>query len=97
MKNKQLKSLLLGGISSVMLASTAIAADYNLVLPLVTGENSYNYKAASAFKNFVENNSGGRIEVEIFPGGTFCSSARECFDALGAGNIDIFQSNFGFT
>lgn len=95
MFKKHLKTLVLGGISAAMLPQVTIAADYNLVLPLVTGENSYNYKAASAFKNFVENNSAGQITVEIFPGGTFCSSARECFDALGAGNIDIFQSNFG--
>lgn len=76
-------------------SAQAYAAEYKLVAPLVTSETSYNYQAMDAFKNYVETQSAGQIEVKIYPSATLCGSARECFDMLSMGHADIFQSNFG--
>lgn len=70
-------------------------AEFTLVVPLATGEDNYNYKAMQAFSQHVETKSGGRIDVEIYPGGTLCASGRECFEGMQAGLVDIYQSNFG--
>ncbi len=78
-----------------MVSYTMTFAETVLIAPLVTGEESYNYKAVSAMKQYVETKSDGNIKIDIYAGGTLCSSARECFDALGAGNVHIFQSNLG--
>lgn len=76
-------------------AAPAAAQEFKLVVPLVTGEDNYNFQAVRAFKHHVETYSNGRIGVEIFTGGTLCGSARECFDGMQAGLVDVFQSNFG--
>lgn len=73
----------------------AQAKKYELIIPLVTNESSYNYKAAQAFKHHVETFSSNEISVQLYSSGSLCASARECFDMLGMGNADIFQSNLG--
>lgn len=80
---------------SALLAGPAAAQEFTLVTPLVTNEDNYNFQAMRGFQNFVESRSGGRIKVEIFSGGTLCSSGRECFEGMQAGLVDIYQSNFG--
>ncbi len=86
---------LLSVLFAIAFSTTAYGAEYKLIAPLVTGENSYNYQAISAFKNYVETQSSGQIEVKIYPSATLCNSPRECFDMLSMGHADIFQSNFG--
>ena len=80
---------------SALLAAPVAAQEFTLVTPLVTNEDNYNFQAMRAFMHHVESRSGGRIKVEIFPGGTLCSSGRECFEGMQAGLVDIYQSNFG--
>ncbi|HEY8594873.1 MAG TPA: TRAP transporter substrate-binding protein DctP [Devosiaceae bacterium] len=84
-------------IGAGLVAAPAMAADaeYKLVVPLATGKDNYNYFAMEAFRNLVNTKSNGRIDVEIYPGGTLCASGRECFEGMQAGLVDIYQSNFG--
>ncbi len=90
-----MKSRILAAACAAAIAGPAAAAEFTLVVPLVTGEDNYNFRAVRAFQHHVVAESGGRIAVDIFTGGTLCSSGRECFDAMQAGLVHIFQSNFG--
>lgn len=90
-----MRSRILAAACAAAIAAPAAAADFTLVVPLVTGEDNYNFQAVRAFQHHVEAQSGGRIAVDIFTGGTLCASGRECFDAMQAGLVHIFQSNFG--
>lgn len=91
--------LTMGALAVGTCLTTAVPAlaqaEFTLVVPLATGEDNYNFKAMQAFSQHVETKSGGRIEVEIYPGGTLCASGRECFEGMQAGLVDIYQSNFG--
>lgn len=82
--------------ATCMTSGAALAqAEYSLVIPLATGKDNYNYQAVQAFRHHVNTKSDGRIDVEIFTGGTLCASGRECFEGMQAGLVDIYQSNFG--
>ena len=83
------------GLAAALATGAAHAADFTLVAPIETGEDNYNYKALKAFENYVETNSQGRIDVDIFPGGTLCASGRECFEGMQAGLVDVYISYFG--
>lgn len=76
-------------------AALAQSAEYVLVTPLATGEDNYNYQAMQAFRHHVFTKSNGRVDIDIYTGGTLCASARECFEGMQAGLVDIYQSNFG--
>ncbi|MFV0361399.1 TRAP transporter substrate-binding protein DctP [Tropicimonas sp.] len=95
MVRETVKAALLGAAAAMMLGGVAAAQEYKLVVPLATGPDNYNYQAVKAFQQHVRANSGGQVDVEIFPSGTLCASARECFEGMQAGLVDIYQSNFG--
>lgn len=82
-------------LSLSALPASAQEAEFKLVTPLATGEDNYNYQAVQAFRHLVNTKSNGRIDVEIYTGGTLCASGRECFEGMQAGLVDIYQSNFG--
>ncbi|KFB11153.1 TRAP transporter substrate-binding protein DctP [Nitratireductor basaltis] len=95
---KFLKHALAASALALGLASGASAQEepeFKLVTPLATGEDNYNYQAMQAFRNHVFNKSNGRVDIEIYTGGTLCASGRECFEGMQAGLVDIYQSNFG--
>ncbi|OKL45831.1 TRAP transporter substrate-binding protein [Pseudovibrio exalbescens] len=88
----KLKALGLSLLTSVFLTAGAQAADYKLTVPHVTNIDSYNHQSLLVFKNFVESRSNGAIEVEIYPSGQLCSTARECLAGVQAGMFDYFQT-----
>jgi len=50
--------------------------------------DSADYKAATAFKDYIEFNSGGRLKVQLFPGGQL-GSERQMTEQVRDGALDI--------
>ena len=87
-----IKALGLSLLTATFLTAGAEAAEYKLTVPHVTGIDSYNHQSLLVFKNFVENHSNGAIEVEIYPSGQLCSTARECLSGVQSGIFDYFAT-----
>ena len=87
------KKLLIGLASAGLLASSiAGAAQFKITAPHVTSLTGYNHQSLLVFKNHVESRSNGRIEVDIYPSGQLCGSAKECLAGVQAGMFDYFQT-----
>lgn len=50
-----------------------------------------------ALKEFVERESNGRVEVQIFPSGQFCGNVPECIGNLQKGVLEVFSTTVGGT
>ena len=88
----KLKKLTLALTSTLLLASGAHAAKYKLTVPHTTSTDGYNHQSLLLFKNQVENRSNGQIQVDIYPGGQLCGTARECLAGVQTGMFDYFQT-----
>lgn len=86
------KTLLALTTTALLSAGAAQAADYKLTVPHVTNIDGYNHQSLLVFKNFVESRSNGAIEVEIYPAGQLCSTAKECIAGVQSGIFDYFQT-----
>ncbi|MFG1462601.1 TRAP transporter substrate-binding protein [Xanthobacter sp. DSM 24535] len=85
MKTWMIGALLLAAMGS---ASAQTTLKYTFVNPM----NSHFGAAATAFKETVEGESGGRIKVDIFPGGTL-GGEREIVESLQLGTIDMAMTS----
>lgn len=81
---------LLGG----SVATQAGAAE-TLRIALLSGESDEDYDGALVLKNYVESRTEGEIKVEIYPGGQFCGSYRECLEAVRSGTLQGAISTIG--
>lgn len=89
--------------SAAKSASTAIdldkfkdvKADYTLKFSLQEpSSDNPEYVAATAFKNYVESQTGGKIQIQLFPSAQL-GNEREVVEAIKAGNIDLGTSAEG--
>ncbi|MDA9556574.1 TRAP transporter substrate-binding protein DctP [Vibrio sp.] len=87
---KQLKKAALA--ISMMLSTSAMAAEFTFQVPHNTHPESYNHQSLLVFKNHVENRSNGRINVTIYPSAQMCGSAKECISGIQAGIFDYFPT-----
>ncbi|MFP6583684.1 MAG: TRAP transporter substrate-binding protein DctP [Candidatus Hydrogenedentota bacterium] len=71
------------------------AAEHTIRIVSLANTNDEDYVGALAFKEIVENESDGAIEVVIFTGGQLCGSPTECLLALQGGVMDVFMSTLG--
>ncbi|MGB5867501.1 MAG: TRAP transporter substrate-binding protein [Arcobacteraceae bacterium] len=62
-----MKKLVLGSLAAAMVATTAMAADYTLKFSHVVSPNTPKGKAADFFEKRLEELSGGRIDVQVYP------------------------------
>lgn len=62
-----MKKLLLGTIAAAVVASSAMAADYTLKFSHVVSDNTPKGKAARFFEQRLEELSGGKIDVQVYP------------------------------
>ena len=87
-KTELKKCALVAAISASMLPAFVSAADQTISLGWNTNiENTPRGAAASAFKEYVENNSDGRLEVTLYPNETF-GTQEEMIDAIQIGALD---------
>ena len=72
-----------------------VKADYTLKFSLQEpSSDNPEYNAAIAFKNYVESQTGGKVQVQIFSTAQL-GNEREVIEAIKAGNIDLGTSAEG--
>ena len=62
-----MRKLVLGTIAAAMVATSSLAADYTLKFSHVVSPNTPKGKAADFFEKRLEELSGGRIDVQVYP------------------------------
>jgi TRAP-type C4-dicarboxylate transport system substrate-binding protein len=77
------------------MALPAAAADYTIKAVFLANTDDEDYDGLLVFKDYVEAQSNGAIEVEIYPGGQLCGNPRECLEALQGGIVEVFLTTFG--
>ena len=88
MKTKGVSPLLVAAAASVFGAGIANAAEYELSFAHVLIESTPNGQAALAFKEYVEENSDGRVEVNVLPAAQVGGDV-EIIEQIQMGIIDI--------
>ncbi len=86
-----LAALFLWGI----IVSRAERPDHVISIGILASKEDEDFAGASAFKDYVEGRSGGRIAVKIYTSGQFCGGERECIEYLQGGVLDVFMTTFG--
>lgn len=76
-------------------ATLSYSADHTIRIVSLANTNDEDYAGAIVFKEIVERESDGAIEVIIFTGGQLCGSPTECLLALQGGVTDVFMSTLG--
>lgn len=71
-----------------LFASTALAADYHLKFGMNAGTTSNEYKAAQQFAQEVQEKSGGKIEVSLYPNAQL-GDDRSMMAQVGSGALDF--------
>jgi C4-dicarboxylate-binding protein DctP len=62
-----MKKLVLGAVAAAMVATSGLAAEYTLKFSHVVSPNTPKGKAADFFEKKLEELSGGRIDVQVYP------------------------------
>jgi tripartite ATP-independent transporter DctP family solute receptor len=78
-----------------MSAMPSFAAEHTIRIVSLANTNDEDYAGALAFKEIVETESDGAIDVVIFTGGQLCGSPTECLLAVQGGVTDVFMSTLG--
>lgn len=82
-------------IAMIFGSNQSYGAEHTIRIVSLANTNDEDYAGALAFKEVVERDSDGAIEVEIFTGGQLCGSPTECLLALQGGVMDVFMSTLG--
>ena len=85
----------LGSLVGTILSAGGPAADYTIRISLLGTSEDEDYDGALVFKRYVESRSDGAVAVELYPSGQFCSTERECLEALQAGVLQVFMFTTG--
>lgn len=88
-------SAVAAALSAGVMTLPAAAADYTVKAVFLANTDDEDYDGLLVFKDYVEAQSNGAIEVEIYPGGQLCGNPRECLEALQGGIIEVFLTTFG--
>ena len=71
------------------------SAEHTIRISLLGTSEDEDYDGALVFKRHVESMSDGKIAVELYPSGQFCSTERECLEALQSGVLQVFMFTTG--
>ena len=76
-------------------ATVAKAQDFTVKIAFLGSPEDEDYDGSLVFKSFVEAQSNGRIAVEVYPSGQFCSNEGECLENLQAGTLEAYITTIG--
>jgi tripartite ATP-independent transporter DctP family solute receptor len=100
MKRKVLLSLyaLVAVVCAVgIFNSSTQRAEFTIKAAIQASTQDEDYIGLLALKNYVEQTSQGRVEVQLYPSGQFCGGVPECVGNLQKGVLEIFPSTAGGT
>ena len=80
-----------------LINSTTNHAEYTIKASIQASTQDEDYVGLVAFKQYIEQQSQGRVEVQLYPSGQFCGSVPECIGNLQKGVLEIFPSTAGGT
>lgn len=78
-----------GGSSSDDAAKGEGESKYKIRIPHLVSEEQSSHVAALDFKEKLEKESDGQIEVELYPNGSLFGSDREAIEAVQLGNVEM--------
>ena len=85
-----MKKLVLGTIAAAMLATSGLAADYTMKVSHVVSASTPKGKAADFFEKRVEELTGGKIDVQVFPNSQLYGDGEE-MKALVMNNVQLIM------
>ncbi len=84
-----------GMIASALAVATPALAAKEINLVTMAGVSDEDYDGGLVFKTYVENVTNGAVKVNLYPGAQLCGSSNECFEAMKAGTLNIFNGTAG--
>lgn len=85
-----MKKLVLGTIAAAMLATSGMAADYVMKVSHVVSASTPKGMAADFFEKRVEELTGGKIDVQVFPNSQLYGDGEE-LKALAMNNVQVIM------
>lgn len=85
-----MKKLVLGTVAAAMLATSGLAADYVMKVSHVVSASTPKGKAADFFEKRVEELTGGKIDVQVFPNSQLYGDGEE-IKALAMNNVQVIM------
>lgn len=100
MTRQQMLLSLFAAIFLVCVAGTVVSsgrsdAEFTIRFSFLGSPEDEDYDGAVVFEQYVESRSNGRVEVELYPSGQFCSNERECLEGLQTGVLQVFMLTTG--
>ena len=87
--------IFLVSIAGTVISSDDSDAEYTIRFSFLGSPEDEDYDGALVFEQFVESRSNGRVEVEVYPSGQFCSNERECLEGMQTGVLQVFMLTTG--
>ncbi|RBQ29142.1 DctP family TRAP transporter solute-binding subunit [Aliarcobacter vitoriensis] len=85
-----MKKVVLGTIAAAMLATSSFAADYVMKISHVVSDNTPKGMAANFLEKRIEELTGGKIDVQVFPNSQLYGDADE-MKALAMNNVQLIM------
>ncbi len=98
MKTSTLKRAAFAGLVAVFSVAAwgpAWAADTTIKICHIASTEDEDHKGALVFENFIESQTNGAIQVEIYPAGQLCGNFRQCLEAVQIGTCEITGTTVG--
>lgn len=85
------------GCSIGIFRANVTQAEFTIKAAIQASTQDEDYVGLLAFKKYVEQQSNGRVQVQLYASGQFCGSVPECIGSLQAGVLEMFPSTAGGT
>jgi tripartite ATP-independent transporter DctP family solute receptor len=85
----------LGLAAALAVAGPVQAAETTIKICHIGSTDDEDHKGALVFENFVESQTNGAVEVEIYPAGQLCGNFRQCLESVQLGTCEITGTTVG--
>ena len=87
--------IFLASIAGTVISSDDSDAEFKIRFSFLGSPEDEDYDGALVFEQYVESRSNGRVDVEVYPSGQFCSNERECLEGMQTGVLQVFMLTTG--
>jgi tripartite ATP-independent transporter DctP family solute receptor len=89
--------LIIVGCLTGIFRANVTQAEFTIKASIQASTQDEDYVGLLAFKEYVEKNTKGRVQVQLYASGQFCGSVPECIGSLQSGVLEMFPSTAGGT
>jgi len=102
MSTKRITLLVIYGLIAIscltgIFRANVTQAEFTIKASIQASTQDEDYIGLLVFKEYVEKNSNGRVQVQLYASGQFCGSVPECIGNLQSGVLEMFPSTAGGT